>query len=170
MGAIITIAGFGIIVALIVVAVIILVPMISGAPYVRTDKRVIEIMMKLSRIQPGERVIDLGSGDGVLLISAAQLGAHATGYEINPLLVASSRKRFSKLGLDIQIYKKSLWKADVSQADVILLFGIMHIMPSLEKKLRAELKPGARVVSQTFSFPNWKPSTIENEVYLYVQN
>jgi len=155
----------------IVFSIHLLVPMLLGAPFVRTRKGGRKAMFELARIKTGELVVDLGSGDGQLLIEAAQKGAKCIGYEINPWLVYVSRSRVKKLGLQdkIKIIKKSLWRADVSQADVILLFGIVHIMPRLEKKLQAELRSGARVVSFTFSFPHWVAKNSRENVKLYLK-
>lgn len=128
-------------------------------------------MLNLAAIKAGSQVVDLGSGDGILLIEAAKLGAQATGYEINPFLVAKSQISAKNQGLEdkVKIYKQSFWGADLSQFDIVLLFGITHIMPKLEKKLRHELKPGAIVVSYTFKFPHWPAEKVENNVYLYIQ-
>lgn len=155
---------------LMVGAVMLLIPMLVGAPFLRSDTATRKVMLACANITEGELVIDLGSGDGILVVESAKRGARAIGYEINPLLVARSKQLIKKSGLlDASIRQKSLWDADVSQADVILLFGISHIMPRLEKKLRAELKSGARVVSQTFFFPHWEPTRTEGRVRLYVQ-
>ena len=115
-------------------------------------------------------MIDLGSGDGTLVMEAAKRGAVVTGYEINIFLVWKSRVKIRRKNIrNANIKHKSLWKADVSQADVILLFGIPHMMARLENKLMRELPKGARVVSFTFAFPNWQPVKEKDNVRLYVK-
>ena len=154
---------------LVFIAVIFAIPLIRGAPFVPTDDAAALAMIKLAQIRPGEKVADLGSGDGRLLIAAARAGAEATGYEIHPMLVWYSRYkvRRSGLGKDISIHFKDFWNVDLSQFNVVMLFGITKIMPRLEEKLKRELKPGARVVSYAFKFPSWPPELKENGVYLY---
>lgn len=146
-----------------------LVPVLIGAPYLPSKKRQIEAMLKLAEIKLGDKVVDFGSGDGRLLIEAAKAGADCLGYEINPFLVWWSRKKIKKLKLNnkIRIIWKNFWKADVSQVDSIVLFGAQHIMKILERKLRKELKPGARVISLIYKFPNWLPIKEKDGVYLY---
>lgn len=148
---------------------LVLIPQIFGAPFLRSSKKTRAIMFELADIKEDELVIDLGSGDGVILIEAAEKGARAIGYEINPFLVSRSRIaiKTNKLEDKVTVFKKSFWSADLSQADVIMLFGISHIMPQLYKKLQRELKPGARVISNTFTFPKWQPEKVSDNVKLY---
>lgn len=140
-----------------------------GAVFVPTSRAKVEVMMKLANIQPGVIAADVGSGDGRLVIAMARAGAIAHGYEINPLLVWWSRRRIRKVGLQDRafIHRQDFWKVDFSQFSVVTVFGIGHIMRRLNKKLAAELKPGARVISYAFGFPNWTEIRRERGVYLY---
>jgi len=148
-----------------------LLPIIKGAPFVPSEAKTVEKMIELAKIKPGEHVVDLGSGDGRFLIAVAQKGIEAHGYEINPLLVWWTRRRIRKAGMQKRAFAhwKSFWRVDYSSFDVVLIFGIFYIMRRLEKKLREELKPGARVVSNAFTFPTWVPEKKEGGVYLYRQ-
>ena len=83
----------------------------------------------------------------------------------------SSRARVKKMGLDNKVFieRGNLWKTDFSKFNIVTLYGISYIMPELEKKLLLELKPGSKVTSNTFKFPNWKPSKQIKDVYLYIK-
>ncbi|HVS79625.1 MAG TPA: hypothetical protein VHF05_01470 [Candidatus Paceibacterota bacterium] len=141
-----------------------------GAPYLPTNDATLERMMRAARISPGERMADLGSGDGRLVIAAALAGAEAEGYEINPLLVFLSKRAIAKRGLSerARIRRTSFWKADFRNCEVVTIFGVPSIMPKLEQKLLAELPVGARVVSHSFPFPSWEGERDEN-VFLYIK-
>ena len=144
---------------------------VRGAPFVLTDSRTVKTMTGLANIQPGEKAADLGSGDGRIVIAIARAGAEAHGYEINPFLVLWSRYRISRAGLSQRafVHWRDFWKVDFASYKVITVFGMFHIMGPLERKLRRELVPGSRVVSNTFTFPRWPHSSKEGRVYLYEQ-
>lgn len=150
---------------------LLLIPILKGAPFLPTHKKTVQQMMQLARIQPHEKVADLGSGDGRLLIAAAELGAFAEGFEINPTLVWWSRRKTRNMchGSRIKVTLGSFWGKDLSGFDVITVFGIGNIMDDLEKKLLKELKPGARVVSNIFEFPHWQPKEKLGTARLYVK-
>ncbi|MCX7779044.1 MAG: 50S ribosomal protein L11 methyltransferase [Patescibacteria group bacterium] len=159
---------------LLVVFVIILLltfslPFFGGVPYVPTPEKRVKKMLELAQLKQGEKLVDLGSGDGRILIEAARIGAEAVGYEIDPLLVLTSKKLIKKEGLEnkIKIYRKSFWQADLKDADVVTFYGITGIMGRMEKKLLRELKPGARVCSYVFAFPRWEPVRYESGIFLY---
>lgn len=147
------------------------IPLIKGAPYVVTpDKTALE-MIKMLKVKPGEKVADLGSGNGKLVIELARRGAQAHGFEIDPILVWRSRRKIKKLGLEEKafIHWKNLWSVDYSPYSSITIYGIPYIMKDLEKKLKGELKTGSKVVSNYFTFPNWKPKSRKHGVVLYIK-
>lgn len=138
---------------------------LSGAPYIPTKKAGLEKILACCGEVAGRKVLDIGSGDGRIVIALARAGAEAHGVEINPFLVWWSRAKIRNAGLEGKafIHRQNLWNFDCSGFDFVTLFGITHIMKRLEKKLRHELKPGARVVSIAFKFPTW-PVARQNEV------
>ncbi|MBZ9572911.1 methyltransferase domain-containing protein [Patescibacteria group bacterium] len=147
----------------------VLVPIFWGAPFLPTDKERIERALRLVNLKPGQKIADLGAGDGRILIACAKKGAKAYGFEINPFLVwkaKSNLKREKVQNLAI-CQQKSFWNQDFSSFDVVFVYGISHIMKKLEKKLQKELKHGSKVVSFVFSFPNWQPQIKENGIYVY---
>lgn len=156
-------------------AVILLTPfalplLARGAPFVPTGRRTIEVMLNLTQLAPGQRLLDVGSGDGRIVVAAAKRGARAHGVELNPWLVwwARWRAKFSGVGGRATFTCANLWTTDCSPYEVITLYGLGPMMRKLEEKLQRELAPGARVVSHAFRFPTWQPVRSEHGVYLYV--
>ncbi len=138
-------------------------------PFVRTQKGRIETIMQFAKINKGETVVDLGSGDGRLLIEAARRGAHAIGYEINPFLIALSllHIKLEGLGNQIWIQKENLWKADLAVADVIFVYALKKTMPKMEAFIFKNAQKGTRVVVNTNIFPTKKELKSENGIFLY---
>jgi ribosomal protein L11 methylase PrmA len=124
-------------------------------PFVPSSDTRLKAMLELAEIKAGERAIDLGSGDGKLVIALARQGAIVDGYELDEGRVNLSKENITKERLTNppQIYNETFWNADLSQYDLIVLYGITSIMERLEKKLTLEAKPGTKVVSNLFKFP-----------------
>jgi len=114
-------------------------------------------------------MVDLGSGDGRIVIAFARAGADAHGYELNPVLVWWSRLHALALGLsnNAHFHIGSYWKEDLSKYRIVTIYGVPSMIQPLEKKLREELMPGARVLSNNTTLPNWTPSKSESGVYRY---
>ncbi|MEK7619425.1 MAG: hypothetical protein AAB416_04315 [Patescibacteria group bacterium] len=138
-------------------------------PFVPSTKARVESLLALSGMRPGDTVVDIGSGDGRIVIACAQAGAIAHGYEINPLLVWWSRRRIRALGLGDRatIFATNFWRVDFSDYDIIFLYSIHTVMKPLELFLKPQLKKGARVVVSGATFPNWKPSHEGGGVSVY---
>jgi len=153
----------------IVFSIFFLWPFLFGAPFEPTSEKKIKKMIRLSKVKKGDKAVDLGSGDGRIVIALAKQGAEAHGYEINPFLVLISRYRIKKVGLKGKafIHWKNFWNVDFKKYDVVMLFQFKTIMDKLEKKLKKELKPGSRVVSYYWKFPKWKNSNKIENIYLY---
>lgn len=140
-----------------------------GAIFVRSKNGTVEAMLELADAKPGQKAVDVGSGDGRLVIAIAKAGLEAHGYEINPFLVWTSKRSIKKLGLEgrAHIHWKNFWSEDFSGFDIVTIYGISYIMDKLEVKLKKELKPGAKVISNYFVFPSWPHGKKENNIYLY---
>ena len=137
------------------------------APYVPTPENVVEQMLEAAKVTKDDVVYDLGSGDGRILIAAAEkFQAKAVGIEINPTLVAETRERVAQLGLDklITVQQAHLLEADLSPATVVTVYLLSSSNEQLKPKFERELHAGARVISHDFQFRGWKPiATIEAE-------
>ena len=112
-----------------IIAVVLVASIIKGAPYLPTKTKSVDTTLELSGVKDSERVIDLGSGDGKVVIAFAKTGAETHGYEINPLLVLISRYRIWKRGLskNAHIHFGSFWSVDISAFNVVTVFGAKHI-------------------------------------------
>lgn len=144
--------------------------MIFDIPYVPSSDARLKIMLELAGVKPGDRAIDLGSGDGKVIIALAKLGADVDGYEIDSgrFLLSEENIMEAQLTHPPKIYNENFWKAKLGDYDLIVLYGITSIMERLEKKILAEAKIGTRIVSNYFQFPNLKPQVSKDEVHLYV--
>jgi len=146
--------------------------MTRGAPFLASTESRVEKIVELADVKKGKLAADLGSGDGRIVIAFAKAGVEAHGYEINPLLVLWARYRVRRAGLSGRafIHWKSFWRQNFSKFDIIAIYGIPYIMRGLESKLKKEIKQNARIVSGTFTFPTWRYSKEDGEVYLYEKN
>lgn len=144
---------------------------ILGAPYVPSSWEKLQVILKLAKVKKEQKAVDLGSGDGRIVMALAKLGAEAHGFEINPDLVFKSQDNIESAGLEKQafIHHQNYWETDLSSFDIITVYGISCIMAPLEEKLKKELKPGAKVICNFFTFPNWTPDIKAGEVYLYTK-
>lgn len=142
---------------------------IQGPPFVATADNDAQQMLKTIKEHRSKHIVDLGSGNGKLVIFLANHGYQVDGVELNPLLVWQSRRAIKKAGLQDKAHVKwgSFWSHNVSQYDTVVLYAIKHIMPKLEKKLTTELKPGSLIISNFFTFPNLKPSKTLDRIRIY---
>ena len=133
-------------------------------PYVPTPQVVVDRMLELARVNAGETVIDLGSGDGRIMIEAAsKYGARGFGVEIDPRLVKLSNERAAKAGVAerVKFLQQDLFKTDFHEANVLTLYLLPDVNLALRPKILAELKPGARVVSHDYGMGDWRPDAEE---------
>lgn len=145
------------------------------APYVSSPNKVVDRMLELANVRPGETVYDLGCGDGRILIAAVKnYKARAVGVEISPKLAAQATDRIRKEGIssDARVIQGDLLKADFAGADVVTIYLATSLNAQLRPRLEKLLKPGSRVVSHDYAVPGWKPSKVEEEegkhlIYLY---
>ena len=133
-------------------------------PYVPTPQVVVDRMLELAQIKPGDTVVDLGSGDGRIMITAAQrYGARGFGVELNPRLVESSNQAARSAGVAdrVKFLQQDLFKTDFREADVLTLYLLPDVNMVLRPKILAELKPGTRVVSHDYGMGPWRPEVEE---------
>lgn len=136
-------------------------------PYVPTPDRVIQRMLDLAQVGPDDHVMDLGSGDGRIVIEAALRGGAAEGVEIERSLVLDARANAERAGVGDRVIfvEQDLARADLRHASVLMLYLMPLANASLWPKLRQQLRPGARVVSHGFGFVGWDADeTIEVEL------
>lgn len=133
--------------------------------WVPTPYELVETMLDLAQVGPNDFVMDLGSGDGRNIIAAAKRGARGLGVEWNDDLVAYSRRIAEKEGVGhlARFVKGDMYEADVSEATVLALFLLPSNLEKMTPKFLA-MKPGSRIVSNTFAIPNWEPDrTMESD-------
>ncbi len=130
--------------------------------WVPTPLALVEKMLDMARVTPQDYVVDLGSGDGRNIIAAARRGARAVGFEFNPAMVELSRRTAAKEGVSekASFVEGDMFEADFSQASVLALFLLPDNMMKLQAKFLG-LKPGSRIVGNTFGFQDWSPDEQE---------
>jgi SAM-dependent methyltransferase len=158
----------GIVLLLIVVVVLLFgfVVLIGGAPYLPTLKPQIATALDLLDLQPGETMLELGSGDGRVLRAAAERGWKAVGYELNPLLVLASKWHTRKYD-NVTIIWGNVWSKTWPEAQGVYVFGLDKIMKSLDKKFIQYPHKPLKVVSFTFQIPGKRPLKSQRGVFLY---
>ena len=132
--------------------------------YVPTPQPVVDAMLRLAEVKPGDVVYDLGSGDGRIPITAAKrYGVRAVGIEIVPWLVRDARANARKAGVAnlVDIREADLFQTDYREASVVTLYLLSSLNEKLRPKLLAELKPGSRIVSHSFRMGDWEPEKTE---------
>jgi SAM-dependent methyltransferase len=148
------------------------------APDFPSPQGVIERMLQLARVRPGETVYDLGSGEGRIVITAArQFKARAVGIELSPELCRIANGRVKALGLEgqVKIVHANMLKVNLRPADVVTIYLLTSANDLLRPNLERDLRPGARVVSHDFEIRGWKPEAVEQveaegrprTIYLY---
>jgi hypothetical protein len=132
----------------------------TGGPYVPTPQAVVDAMLDFGKVGPKDFVIDLGSGDGRIVLTAAQrYKARGMGFDIDPELVEQSNAEARKRGLSDQVsfVQQDVLKAKIDHATIVTLYLLPGMMHNLQAKFIRELKPGTRIVSHDFPFGDWKP-------------
>jgi SAM-dependent methyltransferase len=128
-------------------------------PYVPTTEAAVKAMLKLADVKRTDVVYDLGCGDGRIVIAAAKdYGARGVGIDINPVRIAEAKENARNAGVTdlVRFEEKDLFEADIHEATVVTLFLLSHINLKLRPKLLHDLKPGTRIVSNTFDMGDWK--------------
>lgn len=142
-------------------------------PYVPTPQVVVDEMLRLGRASSADYIMDLGSGDGRILITAAQkFGARGHGVELDDTLIAESRENADRAGVAgrVEFRKEDLFRADLSQATLITMYLVPRVMRRVMPRL-LELKPGTRLVSHDFELEGWRPdakTTLRKNIFLWI--
>jgi precorrin-6B methylase 2 len=133
-------------------------------PFVPTPQPVVDEMLKLANVKKGDVLYDLGSGDGRIVITAAKkYGVQGTGIDINPERIKEAEENAKQAGVTdlVKFRNEDLFTADFKDATVVTLYLLSSVNGRLRPKLWKELKPGTRVVSNTFDMGDWKPDKTE---------
>jgi protein-L-isoaspartate O-methyltransferase len=132
-------------------------------PFVPSPQVVVDKMIELAGVKPGDLVYDLGSGDGRIVIAAAKKGAKAVGFEIDGDLVNESRANINKSGVQAlaEIRHQDILTVDFSPATVVTMYLLPDVNLKLKPNLLSQLKPGSRIVSHSFDMGDWRPEKTE---------
>lgn len=134
-------------------------------PYVPTPQPVVDKMLEMADVGPGDYVIDLGSGDGRIVISAVKRGAYGHGVDLDPQRIKEARGNAESqdLGDGVMFIQEDIFETDFSRASVITMYLLNSVNRELRPRLLAELEPGTKIVSHSFNMGDWEPD-MEAEV------
>jgi tRNA A58 N-methylase Trm61 len=164
---------FQILIVMIFIVIIWLIyPLYTGAVFLPTPMKNVTRMLAMANLSPDDILYDMGSGDGRIIITAAErYGSRAVGIELDPIRAAYARWRISRKRLNdkVRVERRNFYSADIGEATVVTVYQGAEINRKLEEKFLKELKPGSRVVTYTFRFNKLKPVTMDHnlQVYLY---
>ena len=138
-----------------------------GAPYLPTLTPQVAAALSLADLQKGEHLIELGCGDGKVLIAAAAAGYRVTGYELNPVLVVVSYVRTWRYRKQVIVRWANFWRVRLPEADAIFVFLLPKYMGKLDKKIIQEFSKPVKLVSFAFKVPNRDVAKEQDGVLLY---
>lgn len=148
----------------------------TKVPFVPTPKKNVKIIIDSLDLKSGQVFYDLGCGDGRFLIATAKTGANAIGFEISPWAYAKARLNIFLAKSPAKVYFKNFYETNLKDASAIFCFLLDRVMPKVEKKLKKELKPGAKIICYGFPLPTWPAKKIielnpsnkkSSKIYLY---
>jgi SAM-dependent methyltransferase len=147
-------------------------PVFWGAPFVPSSFGTAGKMLRMADVKPGELVVDLGAGDGrVVILAALRFGARAIGVEIDPLRCVLANALIAIMGLRgrAKVVHGDMYRFDVSQADVVVVYLLQGTNQRLRDRLGSRLRAGSRVVSHSFSMSGWSPMALDDRrgIFLY---
>jgi Methyltransferase domain len=138
-----------------------------GAPYLPTLKPQIKASIELANLKAGQTLIELGCGDGRLMIAAAKEGINSVGYEINPILVCIAWARTRRYSKHVTIVWGNFWRKDWPKADCIFTFLLDRYMPKLDDQIKSYPHKPVSLVSFAFKVPGRDIKRQKKGVYLY---
>jgi len=139
-----------------------------GAPYLPTLKPRVKDALDLIDLKPGQTMLELGSGDGRVLLAAAERGIYSIGYELNPILVLFAKFKTRKYKKYVTIKIQNFWTKKLPEVDGIFTFLLNPYMEKLDKKIIHDQIGSTRVVSFAFEIPNKRPNKTKNGLFLYL--
>jgi len=149
-------------------------PVFINAPYVPSSDKVVTAMLKLAGVNNSDIVYDLGCGDGrIVILAAKEYGARGTGIDLNPKRIEEASANARKAGVEslVKFEVNDLFAADIHSATVVALYLLPDVNLRLRPKLLKDLKPGTRVVSNSFGMGDWKAKKEQivdgNHIYLW---
>lgn len=143
----------------------------AGAPYYPSSKKAISKIVAYAKTTKKLRVAELGSGDGRMALALARSGFEVTAYEINPLLTLLTTLRAKLLGVKLNVKQANFLLQDLSEYDIFVAYLYPKIMQKLYAKLKKEAKPGAIIISNTFSIKEHKPlQQLDEKILIYKIN
>lgn len=146
-------------------------PFFWGAPWVPSPSRAIKRMLQMAELQPGQTLVDLGAGDGrIVTIAARTFKANAVGVEIDPIRCWMADLRILLMGVRgrARVHRGDMYAFDLTQADVVTMFLLQGTNQRLRGHLEQQLRPGAKVVSRSFSMDGWTPIAVDEERRIFV--
>ena len=129
-------------------------------PYVETRRTMVDTMLDMAEVEEGDNVIDLGTGDGRILLAAAEdYGARGTGVDLDPTLVEEARGNAERRGVSgrVTFREEDLFDTPLGDADVVTMFLLPEVNLRLRPRLLEQLRPGTRIVSNRFDMGDWRP-------------
>ena len=148
----------------------IVLPAFVGGAWSPTPRRAVRRGLELAEAKPGERLFDLGAGDGrVVLLAARQFGLEAVGIEVDPVKawLIAARARLRGVGRRVRVERSNFFDVDLSPADIVFFYLSPAAAARLRPKFEAELRPQARVVSYRRPIEGWRPWRQEGGLYVY---
>lgn len=125
-------------------------PVFGSPPYYPSNKKLVRNMVEIADIGKDDKVIDLGSGDGRILFEASKHAKIVVGVELNPFLVTYTKVKAAITHTDVQVERKNLYKVNLRDYDVIFCYLLPATMSDLAGKFKQELRPGTRIITNTF--------------------
>lgn len=141
--------------------------LLVGAPYLPTLTPQVRAALKLAGLKPGQTLLELGCGDGKVLIAAAKQGYHVVGYELNPLLAAVAWLRTRRYRKLVTVRWANMWTAQWPPTDAIFTFLLPKYMDKLDKKITEQKYKDVKLVSFAFKIPDRQPDGELDGVFLY---
>ena len=141
--------------------------LLAGAPYLPTLRPQVRAALKLADLKPGDTLLELGCGDGRVLIAAARQGLNVVGYELNPLLAVLAWLRTRRYRRRVRVIWGDFWRKPWPPAEAIFTFLLPRYMPKLNKKVMQYSDKPVKLISFAFTIPGKKTAAEKNGVYLY---